>query len=119
MKARDIGAEKGSGRRLAGGAALLAASAVIAKIVGACYRVPLTNILGAEGIGLYQLVFPVFALMTTLSSAGIPSALARTVAEKRGAGESPVKGEGELIHGLFKKHLTLLYRKHPHLLRDR
>lgn len=89
MRARVAGAEKSSGRRLAGGAALLAASAVIAKIVGACYRVPLTNILGAEGIGLYQLVFPVFALMTTLSSAGIPSALARTVAEKRGAGESP------------------------------
>ena len=50
MKARVAGAEKGSGRRLAGGAALLAASAVIAKIVGACYRVPLTNILGAVGI---------------------------------------------------------------------
>ena len=72
MRARVAGAEKGSGRRLAGGAALLAASAVIAKIVGACYRVPLTNILGAEGIGLYQLVFPVFALMTTLSSANRP-----------------------------------------------
>lgn len=74
------------GGKLVGGAAVLAAGSVIAKIVGAFYRVPLTNILGAEGIGMYQLVFPVFALFTTLATSGIPVALSRIVAEKRAAG---------------------------------
>ena len=88
MRAR--GAAVGGGK-LVGGAAILAAGSIIAKIIGAFYRVPLTNILGAEGIGMYQLVFPVFALFTTLSSSGIPVALSRIVAEKKAAGQETKK----------------------------
>lgn len=72
--------------RFLGGATVLALGSVVAKIIGAVYRVPLTNILGAEGMGMYQLVFPVFALFMVLSSAGIPTALSRIVAEKRALG---------------------------------
>lgn len=88
MRAR--GATAGGGK-LVGGAAILAAGSIIAKIIGAFYRVPLTNILGAEGIGMYQLVFPVFALFTTLSTSGIPVALSRIVAEKRAEGRETKK----------------------------
>ena len=77
--------------RLAGGAAVLAAGSVLAKIIGAFYRIPLTNILGAEGMGMYQLVFPVYALFITLSTAGIPTALSRIVAEHRARGENAKK----------------------------
>lgn len=76
---------------LVGGAALLALGNVVAKIIGALYRVPLTNILGAEGMGMYQLVFPVFALFMVLSGAGIPTALSRIVAEKRAFHEDAKK----------------------------
>lgn len=68
-------------------ALLLAFAGMIAKILGAVYRIPLTNLLGAEGIGIYQLVFPIYALMLTLSSSGIPTAIARLVSEKRTLGE--------------------------------
>ena len=77
--------------RLAGGAAVLAAGSMAAKFIGAFYRIPLTNILGAEGMGVYQLVFPVYALFITLSTAGIPTALSRIVAEHRARGESAGK----------------------------
>ena len=77
--------------RLAGGAAVLAAGSMVAKFIGAFYRIPLTNILGAEGMGVYQLVFPVYALFITLSTAGIPTALSRIVAEHRARGESAGK----------------------------
>ena len=30
----------------------------ISKIIGAVYRIPLTNLLGAKGIGVYQVIFP-------------------------------------------------------------
>lgn len=79
------------GGKLVGGAAVLAVGSVIAKVVGAFYRVPLTNILGAEGIGMYQLVFPVFALFTTLATSGIPVALSRIVAEKKAMGQETKK----------------------------
>lgn len=61
------------------GAGLLAGSVVIAKILGAAYRIPLANILGAEGMGLYQFVYPVFALLLTLSGGAIPTAVSITV----------------------------------------
>lgn len=77
--------------RLMSGAAVLALGSIVAKIIGAFHRVPLTNILGAEGMGVYQLVFPVYALFITLSTAGIPTALSRLVAEHRARGEDARK----------------------------
>ncbi|MEG1528920.1 MAG: oligosaccharide flippase family protein [Clostridia bacterium] len=77
--------------RLLGGAVVLAAGSIVAKIIGALYRIPLTNILGAEGMGMYQLVFPVYALFMTLSTAGVPTALSRIVAERRASGEPTKK----------------------------
>ena len=74
-----------------GGASVLATGSVVAKVIGALYRIPLTNVLGAEGMGMYQLVFPVFALFMVLSSAGVPTALSRIVAEKRAVGEGVKK----------------------------
>lgn len=73
------------------GAAVLLVGSVVAKMLGALYRIPLTNILGAEGMGMYQLVFPVYALFMVLATAGIPTSLSRTVAEKRALGENTKK----------------------------
>lgn len=90
MKKKTVEAVKRNKGHMLSGAAVLALGSVLAKILGALYRVPLTNILGAEGMGMYQLVFPVFALFMVLSTAGIPTALSRMVAEKRVEG-APTK----------------------------
>ena len=74
-------------RSFASSAILLATAGMVAKIIGAIYRIPLTNILGVEGIGLYQLVFPMYALMLTLSSSAIPTAIARLVSERNELGD--------------------------------
>lgn len=73
---------------IAGGALTLAAAGMIAKLLGAIYRIPLTNILGAQGMGMYQLVFPIYALMLTLSSSSIPTAISRLISEKRAIGDT-------------------------------
>ncbi len=69
------------------GASILAFSTIIAKIIGACYRIPLTNILGAEGMGIYQMIFPVFALLLTISSGAVPSAIAIIISQKKALDE--------------------------------
>lgn len=51
-----------------------------AKLLGAVYRVPLTNIIGGYGLGLYQMVFPVYCLLLDFSGAGVPSALSKLIA---------------------------------------
>ncbi len=64
------------------GAAILALAGVIVRIIGALYRIPLTNILGSEGVGLYQLAYPVYGLLLTLSTAGVPGAISKMVSER-------------------------------------
>lgn len=73
-------------RSFASGALILAVGGMIAKILGAVYRIPLTNILGAEGIGKYQLVFPLFALLLAVSCNALPVAVSRMVASDRARG---------------------------------
>ena len=56
------------------GAVILGIGAFIAKLLGALYRIPLTNRLGGYGLGLYQMVFPVYTLLLDFSGAGVPNA---------------------------------------------
>ncbi len=61
------------------GASTLAISVIVAKILGALYRVPLTYFVGAEGMGIYQFVYPIFALLLTLSCGAMPTAVSITI----------------------------------------
>ncbi|MBQ3116125.1 MAG: polysaccharide biosynthesis protein [Clostridia bacterium] len=67
-------------KKVLGGAFVLGVGAFIAKVLGAVYRIPLTNNLGSYGIGLYQMVFPVYTLLLDFSGAGVPSAISRLIA---------------------------------------
>lgn len=69
------------------GAGMLAVCSVIAKLLGALYRIPLTNVIGGEGMGLYQMVFPLYTLLLTVSSGGLPVAISRLVAVKLSKGD--------------------------------
>ncbi|NLH59706.1 MAG: oligosaccharide flippase family protein, partial [Clostridiales bacterium] len=64
------------------GAAVLAVAGIIAKLFGALFRIPLINIIGTEGIGLYQLAYPIYSFLLIVSTAGIPTAISKLVAEK-------------------------------------
>lgn len=69
------------------GAAVLAVSLVLSKLLGATYRIPLTNVLGGEGMGLYQMVFPLYTLLLTISSGGFPTAISRVVSVRLASGD--------------------------------
>ncbi len=66
-------------RSLVGGISVLGLAGLICKVVGVLYRIPLANIIGGEGMGLYQQVFPAYNLLLTITSAGIPVAISRMV----------------------------------------
>ena len=63
------------------GAAALAVISIISKLLGALYRIPLTNVLGAEGMGVYQTVFPIFTVLLMICGGGMTGAVSRTVAK--------------------------------------
>jgi len=62
-----------------GGAICIAMGTVIVKLIGAIYRIPLVNLIGAKGLGLYQMIFPVYALLIDFSGASMPSALSKII----------------------------------------
>ena len=78
MRARDLKRQKS----LISGAVILSLGGLLSKALGALYRIPLTNLLGPEGIGLYHLVFPVYSLLLSASSSGVPTALSRLISER-------------------------------------
>ena len=57
------------------GAAILTVGVIIMKILGAIYKVPLGNILGDYGYGIFLSTYNVYNIFFTLSTAGLPVAL--------------------------------------------
>ena len=74
-----INKDKNKGDGLIRGATVLSIGGLIAKLLGAFYRIPLTSLLGAEGLGIYQTAFPVYCILLTFSSTGVPSAIAKLI----------------------------------------
>ena len=66
-------------KSIVSGMTVLSISGFICKAVGALYRIPLAWIIGESGLGMYQLVFPTYNVLLTISSAGIPVAISRLV----------------------------------------
>lgn len=64
------------------GALILTIGGIIVKVIGAANRIILSRLLGGEGIGLYQMAYPIYQLALSVSSAGIPVAISILVAEK-------------------------------------
>lgn len=64
------------------GAMILTIAGIIVKIIGAVNKIFLSRMLGGEGIGLYQMAYPIYSITTSLATAGIPIAISIMVAEK-------------------------------------
>lgn len=62
------------------GMSVLAITGIICKLVGVLYSIPLARILGDQGLGIFQTVFPTYNLLLTVSSAGLPVAVSNMVA---------------------------------------
>lgn len=68
---------------LISGALILSVGAMLAKVFSAIYRIALTRILGGEGIGLYQLIFPFYSLCVIFATAGLPMAISKVVSKHK------------------------------------
>ena len=69
----------GRQRSLISGISVLGVAGLICKMVGVLYRIPLANMIGGQGLGLYQQVMPAYNLLLAVTSAGIPVAISRMV----------------------------------------
>jgi stage V sporulation protein B len=64
------------------GTLLLTIAGVISRIMGFFYRIFLANTIGAEGLGIYQMIFPIYSVCFSLCASGIETATSKLVAAK-------------------------------------
>ena len=63
------------------GAAVIGIAGVIVKLLGACFRIPLTNWIGADGMSYYGFAYAIYGALIILATAGVPVAISRMVSE--------------------------------------
>lgn len=61
---------------------ILAAASLIVRIIGLIYRIPMTRIIGDEGMGLYTIAYELYSIALILSSYSLPLAVSKLVASK-------------------------------------
>ncbi|MFW5984990.1 MAG: putative polysaccharide biosynthesis protein [Halanaerobiaceae bacterium] len=73
---------KEKGAKFIEGALILSSAGLIAKVMGLVYRIVLPRVLGEYGIGLFQLVYPIYTVLLVVSRSGIPVSLAKMVSDR-------------------------------------
>lgn len=63
-------------------AAILTVTSLILRTIGIFFRIYMSGKIGAEGMGLYQLVFSIYVLGATFATSGISTAVTRLVADE-------------------------------------
>ena len=105
------------------GTVILTLTGFLSRFIGFFYRIFLSRVFGEEGIGLYQLIFPVYALCISFSISGIETALSRTVARKQALGK-PDEAKEVLLSGLtvaffLSLFCTFFIQKNAFFIADR
>ena len=63
------------------GAGALAIATVLVKIIGALYKIPLTNLITVEGYAYFQGAYAVYTPLYAISMAGLPVAVSKLVSQ--------------------------------------
>ena len=64
-----------------GGAAILAVGILVVKLIGMFYKIPLVNIIGEQGTADFNNAYNIYAVLLTISTAGLPVAVSKLVSE--------------------------------------
>lgn len=76
-----------AGAKLVKGTMVLVIAGIISKIFGAVFRIPLTNLIGAEGQSYYSMSYNIYSWLLVLATAGFPVAISRMVSERIAVGD--------------------------------
>ena len=85
---------------LIAGTLILTATGIVTRFIGFFYKIFLSRTIGAEGIGIYQMIFPVYGVCYALTTAGAEIAVTRFVSGEAGKGD--LRRARSVLHiGLF------------------
>lgn len=74
--------KKSAGKNLIVQGSILAVASIVVRLIGILYRIPLTNIVGNEGMGYYGFAFEVYQILVILSTNAVPVAVSKLTAAR-------------------------------------
>ena len=81
-------------RKFLKGAAVLAGAGILMKLLGAVFRIPLTNWIG-DGMAYYSVAYAIYGTLVVIGTAGVPIAISKLVSE------NIVQGKYRNAHKVF------------------
>mgnify|MGYP004510412281 CR=1 FL=1 len=84
------------------GAVILTLTGIVAKVLGAFYRVPLVSMIGSKGIGIFQLIFPIYTFFLIFVSGGTSLGISKLVSVET------QKGNAKNVKTILKASLVLM-----------
>lgn len=94
--------EKKQGQTFLKGALVLGCANLIVKIIGAVFKIPLYEVIGESGSGLFNVAYQIYTFMFIIATAGFPIAVSKMVAE------STAKGDRRDAKRIFETAFLLL-----------
>lgn len=76
-----------SRKTLITGTLILTTANFITKFMGFFYRVFMANAIGTEGMGLYQLIMPIYMLTWSITSSGFTTTISKLTAQEKAKGQ--------------------------------
>ena len=92
---------KTHGQTFISGVLVLTAANIISKIIGLVFKIPLTNMLGNEGMGYFNTAYQIYTWLYMVSTAGLPVALSLMISEYN------AEGKRALSKRIFRLTLTV------------
>lgn len=89
LSQKRIGIVKRSSDSLLVQGSILAIAGLLTKLLGFLYRIPMANMLGEQGNGIYSVAFGIYNIALTLSSYSLPAAVSKLISERLGRGDRP------------------------------
>ncbi len=68
------------------GAIILTVANIVTRIIGFFYRIFMAKTIGAEGMGLYQLITPIYLLVWSISASGLSTTMSKLTAQEKARG---------------------------------
>lgn len=96
-----------SGSRFLSGVSVLTLSAVLVKVIGLLYRIPMLNRLGSEGMGYFNTAYEVYALLCVLATAGLPVAMSVLISEVTATGKDGCLHTAPTVRRIFSVSLSV------------
>lgn len=75
------------GRGIVQSTLILTIANIINRLLGFGYRIYMSNLLGSEGMGLFQLIMPIYGLAWSISCSGFTTSVSKLVAAEKAKGQ--------------------------------